>query len=473
LQKEWYGNAGAYWTGGNQWRIGSIAGGGTWFDGIVDEVAVYHSELSAERIWVHYRQGAIAEPQGGTPLSGPAPRTVDLADVVGGGSGKGTGEINAGINPGTGAVVSSSASNPGQITGPGFHPVDLPFVDGVFIPGTGSMQGYMQIASTGLTMQHNYPARDGNSWGYFRNGPTGGVSPVLNGVDYSTGGNSLIGMHANKGITFDLDAIRAANGGIEIGSFSAVFGDVSSSGGNTDVNVYLDGVLMYGAGGNHATPANIRNIDVPISASDRFLTLLATDGGDTYSFDQTMFGNPRLEVANNIAAGKPVFASAEYGGFPASNLTDGDLNDIYPGDADGRSFWLGPNGQTPSLMIDLEDEFLIDRIDLQNTRNGGYSDRGTSDFTLLTSLDGAEWTELLSDTLADQRTTSWAMPIESFTFEETWVRYVKMQIDGYYGAGAGLNEIRVFEAVVPEPSMLAIWGLGLLGLLWYARRKRN
>ena len=51
-------------------------------------------------------------------------------------------------------------------------------------------------------------------------------------------------------------------------------------------------------------------------------------------------------------------------------------------------------------------------------------------------------------------------------------------IDGWTGRHTGIAEIEVFGApagddVIPEPSTLAIWALGLLGLGWYGRRRRK
>ena len=155
---------------GDRWLLAKPhAGGSNYFEGSLDEVAVYTEALAADKVWLHYRNGILDAPRDATPQSGPGPRNLDLADIVGHGNGLGTGTFNAGINPGTGALVAASVGNAGTITGPGFHPVGLEFVDGVFIPGA---PGNMQIASTGLVMQHNYPTRDGNSWDHFRNGPT-------------------------------------------------------------------------------------------------------------------------------------------------------------------------------------------------------------------------------------------------------------------------------------------------------------
>jgi hyaluronoglucosaminidase len=51
------------WTGGDQYRVAALSGNGMgWFDGVVDELALYPQVLSSERIGVHYTQGSIPEP---------------------------------------------------------------------------------------------------------------------------------------------------------------------------------------------------------------------------------------------------------------------------------------------------------------------------------------------------------------------------------------------------------------------------
>ncbi len=468
-EADWTG--GAFWTGGDEWRIGSLASKDAtlrdWFDGTIDEVAIYHYDIGEDAVLRHYQAGiAPVTPTKRYPSTIPT-MSLDLADMVGGGDGTGTGTLDAGINPGTGALIPAGTPNPETVTGPGYHTVALDFVDGVFIPGDNSAG--MQIDSTGTTV--GYPNRDARSWDHIRNGPNEGVDSVLSGVDYATGDHSLIGAHANKGITFDLDEIRAANPDLEIGQFTTVFGNVDSTGGRIDVNVYLDGVLMYGIGGNLPTGTPLQ---VGISQNDRFLTLVASSNDDNYNNDQAIFGDPRLELGNNVALGKQAYAWAEYDGFPAYNLTDGDLNDQYPGDDEGRSFWLGPDSQTGDVIVDLDELHFINRVDLQNTHNGRWNDRGVEDFTLLVSEDGQAWTEITTGTLTQFASSNIRqnIPIESFNFSPLWARYVKIQVDSIYGASAGLNEIRVFEKV-PEPGTLVLLGLGLLGLAACGRRRKR
>ena len=129
-----------------------------------------------------------------------------------------------------------------------------------------------------------------------RNGPVASqFSTSWGGVDYNKPGRSMIGLHANAGITFDLGAIREATG-IEEMRFNSVAG----YGGRTttpsaEFRVLLDGTLMAHKrlGRKDAAP-----IDFEIPKDIRFLTLISTDGGNGYSHDQISFGDPRLVPSN-------------------------------------------------------------------------------------------------------------------------------------------------------------------------------
>jgi len=85
------------------------------------------------------------------------------------------------------------------------------------------------------------------------------------------------------------------------------------------------------------------------------------------------------------------------------------------------------------------------------------------------------WTPVVDGMLswfADGQASRLNTPLESFQFEGVWARYVKFQVDSYYGAGGGLAEIRVFEQV-PEPATLGLPSLAAAGLARYIRRRRS
>jgi hypothetical protein len=106
----------------------------------------------------------------------------------------------------------------------------------------------------------------------------------------------MIGFHANKGITFDLDEIAAANPGFDPGRFTAVAGMTHQGGdyGTGDWWVFVDGVLKQSR--TNAVGGVGSLVNVTLYATDRFLTLVSTDSGDGFSIDQIMFGDPLLHA---------------------------------------------------------------------------------------------------------------------------------------------------------------------------------
>ena len=231
-------------------------------------------------------------------------KTLDLVDVVAGGNGF-SGRRGRGINPTTGRIGNVQPDNVDTQGDYKYHRVDgIPFVDGVFIP-EGS-KGPVQIDSAGHVFP-DCPKTDNWSWAHVWAGgklprPIGSrLSPTLEGIDYSSPQHAVLVMHANKGITFDLDAIRRSNPGHEVLRFRAVAGNVeteSQKGANVsaDIWVLVDGQVRFKRrefnGYNGAA-----TVAIPIRATDRFLTLAATDAGNTYMCDQIIFGDPRLELA--------------------------------------------------------------------------------------------------------------------------------------------------------------------------------
>lgn len=221
-------------------------------------------------------------------------RHFDLADIVGGGDGLGTGKLGEGIDLITGKPP---AAKRGFLEGAKpnvFARSTVKFVDGVVIPDL-SPEG-TQITSTGLKVMKP-PRTSGQAWDAIRFGPVNShFSTKLDGVDYAADGHTLLSLHANAAITFDLAALRDAGAPVEM-KFTATagyFGQTPKNG--ASYFVYVDGELK----------ANQKNIgrddggfavEVVLSAAARFLTLMSTDGGNGISHDQVCFADPWLAAA--------------------------------------------------------------------------------------------------------------------------------------------------------------------------------
>jgi hypothetical protein len=235
--------------------------------------------------------------------SGPAGR-LNLADIVGGGNGRGTGTADQGIDLGTGRAFSYPAGTIEKTQRNEFRPSpQFRGVDGVFVPNGAS--GPVVISSTGLVFSecprtvgsyHGGPANSGE----FLDLPGQQIYTArLNGISYGTFRHPGLTLHPNAGITFDLDQIRQDNPDIQIDRFTAVCGipkDLPrpqfSPG---DVWVLLDGVvrlhLHYPGEGNV-----VGKVDVPIPAQARFLTLVTTCS-ERADYSWILFGDPFLEPA--------------------------------------------------------------------------------------------------------------------------------------------------------------------------------
>ena len=170
-------------------------------------------------------------------------------------------------------------------------------------------------------------------------------------------------------------------------------------------------------------------------------------------------GTPGTGV--NIAAGKSASASGNFSGSfgGADAVTDGDTSSN-PGS------WALPDGDTGYVEVDLGDTHNLAGVELVNATNNGSGDTFTYDFRLQLSTDGNNYTTALDGVLPQRRDDGW-----QFLLDGQSARYVRFHADSFLGNGkrAGLAEMRVFEAI-PEPTSLAMLGLGGLALL--PRRRR-
>jgi hypothetical protein len=218
---------------------------------------------------------------------------LDLADIVGAGDGTGTGTARGGIDPRDASLRSENLGRLDKVETNRFATSENSFIDGVFIPAGGADGQAVPISSTGLSVA-GLPKTSGEAWDLIRNGPVASQhSTLTGGIDFSQDGRSLLGLHANAGITFDLAAFRKAMGATAM-QFSAQLAYFGMEGGyHADVWIFLDGKKEreFLALARKDGPKKIV-VDLPETA--RFLTLIAGDGGNGIAHDQIGFGDPLI-----------------------------------------------------------------------------------------------------------------------------------------------------------------------------------
>jgi len=238
-------------------------------------------------------------------------QNVNLADIVGGGNGFGTGRLNAGIDyHGQITALETFTSSEGPRE---YVPVrDTAFVDGVFIPN-----GLSQVSSNGLAFE--FEPTNGRYWLGVLNGAWHQIALTvkvprhqlrLNGKEYGTAENPAIYLSSNQGITFDLQAIRDFTK-MEIRRFTALCGLSETYRDYWEIMkqypyfpqepsasfyVLVDGKVRFVQ--QDMTPyESARAVAVEIGPEDRFLTLVTTQGSDkTNNGDWTLFAEPFLEL---------------------------------------------------------------------------------------------------------------------------------------------------------------------------------
>jgi hypothetical protein len=249
--------------------------------------------------------------------AGPSGR-LNLADIVGGGNGRGTGRLDRGIDLWTGKVFSGPARAVWETWQNKFRPTpQFRGIDGIFIP-TGASEPVV-ISSTGLVFSE-CPRTLGSYYG----GPTNSgkfyeilsqkiYTARVDGISFGTSTHPALTLHPNAGITFDLDQIRHDNPDLQIDRFTAVcsipidrFTAVRSipkdlpqiQFSSADVWILLDGIVRLHL--HYPTDRKVvEKVDLPIPARTRFLTLVTTCSGRA-DFSWIFFGDPFLEPAVTV-----------------------------------------------------------------------------------------------------------------------------------------------------------------------------
>jgi hypothetical protein len=231
--------------------------------------------------------------------------SIDLADLLAGGSGFNTGTRAVSIDPGSGEVTSSDINHlPKTTGGKGYWPVTgLDYVDGVFVPdGRG---GPVVVSSQGHVFK-DCPHTTSNYWVYITGRPLlrlnheswDKYTSRFGGKVYGTPQCPGILMHTNAGVTFDLDKIRAGLPGLCLRQFTATCGIVEGEdlGNRAAFWVLVDGERRAEFHAVSKDPGRYRDVAVPLKEQDRFLTLVTTDDGDDVDHDWSLFGQPSVTV---------------------------------------------------------------------------------------------------------------------------------------------------------------------------------
>ena len=237
---------------------------------------------------------------------------LDLSDVVGGGNGFGTGQKGIVLDPLTAEIVTYPQLQAGK------HWTDIivyvdkdryktvpssTFIDGIFVPDGG--QGPVQISSE-KHFFNKFPDTNSYFWaGILNQGSVKNGNKLVHYHDMLLGGKRYgrqntpgIFMHANIGVTFNLDIIRGSMPEFEIVSFKALCGladDCKEGISNVDFYVLVDGKVRFEAV-NIQRPGELKSIDVEIGSDNKFLTLVTTDNNGDNSEDHLIVALPRLEL---------------------------------------------------------------------------------------------------------------------------------------------------------------------------------
>ena len=231
---------------------------------------------------------------------------VDLANIIANGNGFGSSKATVAIDPVSGNIFDTPTMSARVQEKNQYSPVaDNAYIDGVFVPLGG--EASQVISSTGDTY-NAFPKTDGRYWIEITNRPVTGLQnntnsvqlARLNGIEYGTESHPAIMMHANTGITFDLDAIRANMPDAGISRFTALCGISETLEGSAlksdaaaDMFVLIDGKLSVSEHIKFETRNNIR-IAVDINNNNRFLTLVSCS--EWNDADWSIFGDPVLEI---------------------------------------------------------------------------------------------------------------------------------------------------------------------------------
>ncbi|MFM2177801.1 MAG: hypothetical protein RL015_1899 [Verrucomicrobiota bacterium] len=172
---------------------------------------------------------------------------------------------------------------------------NVPGVKSVFLPdGKGSVTVDFKVEVKGI------PATSGHFWDTIANHPISSQrSTKLGDTDFAAKGHSMLAMHANSGITFDLAKLREQSG-LKAMRLTGLVGFGAAQEAATtkaDFTVFVDAELKFQKLKLRKDETAALDLEVPAKA--KTLTLIATDGGDGIGNDLLFIGDAKLtpEVA--------------------------------------------------------------------------------------------------------------------------------------------------------------------------------
>ncbi len=168
---------------------------------------------------------------------------------------------------------------------------------------------------------------------------------------------------------------------------------------------------------------------VPTQRGDRQGALTVSDGTPAGRYQVYVRGQVIATTVGNLAAGKPVTASSEHPGFPASNTTDSNTD----------TYWEGM-GFPASITVDLGESSAVARVQLK--LNGGWGGR-IQNVQILGSNDGTTFTSIVpaADYTFDPATNNTVV----VNFASSQYRYLRTAITSNDGAtSAQVAEFEVY-----------------------------
>lgn len=234
---------------------------------------------------------------------------LSLADMVGDGNGLGTGILGSYLDPKNSQwrLVPSVRMEGGVELEPFYRPVpDNTFVDGIFVPN--GKDGPIEVSTAGDLFEE-VPETTGRHWYGVLNWREGvwGRTIELDGMVYGTPERPALLMHSNIGITFDLDAIRRGYPDLSLREFISVYGISQAYGMKeydpvADMWVLVDGEVRFSR--ENLTVGDTDLVRIPLYETDRFLTLVATEGSNNSALgdkgpifnDWCTWGNPAIRI---------------------------------------------------------------------------------------------------------------------------------------------------------------------------------